>query len=242
MEPTKGFVLVASRKPNFYKFALNLMEAIRDYYEDANICFVTEERFLEERGKDLADKIVFCDDHYRAKLWGMTQSPYDITMYIDVDMNVEHEDIATVFDELKGADIRVAALTEDRSYAYAEWTFNDPEGRQQVFKYCGGVFLYDRRNPLVREFVNDWWILTRKQMDNEWWPEGYPRSLSGWDQFSLWWLTEKVEKYKDLKIEIFEDDLRWNYYNAYNMAITKPENPVVLRHYSSGLDKDGYLI
>ena len=74
-EPTKGFVIVASKKHNFYLYALNLCESIRDYYEDAKICLVTEERFLDGR-ENVADDVVLCDDHYRAKIYGMAKSPY----------------------------------------------------------------------------------------------------------------------------------------------------------------------
>jgi len=88
VEKSKGFLLVASKKRNFYLYALNLAESIRDYYEDCKICLVTEERFIDDRGREVADDIIFCDDHYRAKLWGMAKSPYDLTMYIDADMNV----------------------------------------------------------------------------------------------------------------------------------------------------------
>jgi hypothetical protein len=56
-------------------------------------------------------------------------------------------------------------------------------------------------------------------------------------------LTEKEEKYKDLKVGIFDDDLRWNYYNALNWAITKPETgPVIIRHFSAGLNKDTPIV
>ena len=68
MEKTKGFLIVASKKPNFYKYAVNLIDSIRDFYEDAKVCLVTEERFLDDKGRELADDIIFCDDHYRAKL------------------------------------------------------------------------------------------------------------------------------------------------------------------------------
>ena len=240
-EKTKGIVVVASKKRNFYVYAINLIDSIRDYHEDANITLVCEPWMIDERADELADNVIHCDDHYRAKLWGMTQSPYDITMYCDADMECEHEDIANIYDELGEHDMMFSALTDDRSYVYAERDFDTPEGKSK-FTICGGVCLYDMSKPIVREFVEEWWELTRQQMDGEWWPEGYPTSLQSWDQFTLWWLTEKTDKYKDLKIGIFEDDLRWNYYNAFNPAITKTPNPIVLRHYSCGLDKDGYII
>lgn len=240
-EKSKGFVIVASRKINFYRYAINLAESILDYYEDAKITLFCEEWMFEETHRDIFDQVIWCNDHYRAKLWGMAKTPYDITMYLDADMEVEHEDIAKVWDEMKDHDMVFTELTKERSYSYAEWEFDTPYGKDK-FWLCGGVCLYDMTKPIVREFMDDWWELTRRQMDREWWPDGYGESLRSWDQFSLWWLTEKEPKYKDLKIGIFDDDLRWNYYNAWNWALTRPEGEVIVRHYSCGLNKDGYIL
>ena len=240
-QKSKGYVLVASNKINFYRYAINLAESILDYHEDAKITLFCEEWMFEEVHRSLFDNVEWCSSHYRAKLEGMARSPYDLTAYLDVDMEVEHEDIANIFDELGDYDVMFSELTDDRSYVYAERDFDTPEGPRK-FTLCGGIALYDMTKPIVREFMSDWEQLTKDQMDNAWWPEGYSDSLKSWDQFSLWWLTEKEDKYKDLKVGIFEDDLRWNYYNAFNWAITKPKKPVVIRHYSCGLDKDGYII
>ena len=114
-KPSKGYLVVASRKPNFYSLAINCIESIKDYYPDAKCCLVTEEKFLDGR-EDIADDLIFCDDHYRAKLWGMANSPYDITMYIDADSEIEHEDIATVFDELNNKDLRNQLLVNLLQY------------------------------------------------------------------------------------------------------------------------------
>lgn len=242
-EKSKGYVLVASNKINFYRYAINLAESILDYYEDAKITLFCEEWMFEEMHRDLFDNVEWCSNHYRAKLDGMARSPYDLTMYLDVDMEVEHEDIGIVFGELEksGKDMLFSELTDDRSYIYAERDFDTPEGPAQ-FTLCGGVCLYDMSKPIVREFMQEWWELTKRQMDGDWWPEGYIDSLKSWDQFSLWWLTEKEDKYKDLSYGIFEDDLRWNYYNAFDATRTMAINPIVVRHYSCGLDKDGYII
>jgi len=241
LPPSKGYVLVASKKINFYKYAVNLAESILDYHEDAKITLFCEPWMVEDQHRDLFDNIFECSDHYRAKLDGMRRSPYDLTAYLDADMEVEHEDIANIFDELGDYDVMFSELTDDRDYIYAERDFDTPEGPSK-FTLCGGIALYDMRKPIVRDFMLDWWELTKAQMDGHWWPEGYAESLQSWDQFTLWWLTEKDAKYKDLKVGIFEDDLRWNYYNAFNWAITKPEKPVVVRHYSCGLQKDGFII
>lgn len=242
-EKSRGYVLVASNKINFYRYAINLAESILDYYEDAKITLFCEPWMFEEQHRELFDNVEWCSNHYRAKLEGMARSPYDLTMYLDVDMECEHEDVQFCFDELerREEDILFSELTDDREYVYAERQFDTPEGRTK-FTLCGGVALYDMTKPIVREFMKDWDQLTKDQMDGHWWPDGYIDSLKSWDQFSLWWLTEREDKYKDLKYGILEDDLRWNYYNAFNWAVTKPTGPVVIRHYSCGLDKDGYII
>ena len=247
-EKSKGFIVVASNKKNFYHYAINLIDSIRDHYADnegveqPQITLVCEPWMVDHRAEELADNIIHCDNHYRAKLWGMAQSPYDLTMYIDADMECEHKDICKVFDEIEDADMVFAELTDDREYIYAERHFDTPEGKSK-FRLCGGVCLYDMSKPIVREFMQDWWELTREQMGKRWWPEGYVESLRSWDQFSLWWLTERDEKYKDkVNIKIFNDDLRWNYYNAFQWHRTRPKDPVILRHYSCGLNKDGCIV
>ena len=123
MKPSKGYLVVASKKPNFYSLAINCIESIKDYYPDAKCCLVTEEKFLDGR-EYVADDLIFCDDHYRAKLWGMANSPYDITMYIDADAEIEHEDIATVFDELDGNDMMFHELDKKYNKVYANKTFH----------------------------------------------------------------------------------------------------------------------
>tara|TARA_R110002153_G_scaffold101711_9_gene237954 strand:- start:4236 stop:4976 length:741 start_codon:yes stop_codon:yes gene_type:complete len=244
-EPTKGYLVVASRTKFFYVSACNLIESILDFDPDAKVCLVTEERFLDDRGRKISDQIVYCDDHKRAKLFGMAKSPYDITFYIDADCEVEHEDITTIFDLLDGNDLSFTGLPEERSYCYAELHF--PGGK---FELCGGVCLYDMRNPLVREFMQEWYDLTVAQYGGTWWPtkedgvtwdeDLYPRSLARWDQFSLWWLVNKEPKYKELNVGILDDDARWNWFTKYR----KPHNkkPIVIRHYSSAAAKQGTYV
>lgn len=245
--PSKGFVIVASRNSNFYTYAVNLMESIKDFYPEALITLVTEERFIDERA-DEADQIIFCDNHYRAKLWGMSQSPYDITMYVDADMDCEHEDIAKVWDELGDNDMVFHELTSEREKFYAIREFRY-DGGVEKYTLCGGVCLYRSSNPLVKEFMEDWFELYNKQHNNMWMPEGFEkeqwdRDLKHFDQTTLWWLTKKEPKYKDLKIGIFDDDIRWNYFTQYGYEGLKSKEgkPPILRHYSGSLKKDVLIV
>ncbi len=243
---SKGFIIVASRNLNFYKYACNLISSIRDFYEDANITLVTEPRFLDDNHE--ADNVIHCDNHYRAKLWGMSQSPYDITMYVDADMDCEHEDIIKVWDEMKDYDLVFHELTQEREkfYAIREFAY---DGGIEKYTLCGGVCLYRSENPLVMEFMSDWYELYVQQQSNNWKPEGFEKTqwdndLKHFDQTTLWWLTERVDKYKDLKIGIFEDDIRWNYFSqyAYEGLKSKEGKPPIFRHYSGSLKKDEILV
>jgi hypothetical protein len=58
---------------------------------------------------------------------------------------IQHEDICIVFDQLNGNDMVFADLTKENEqfFAIRKW-----EGGE--FTLCGGVVLYDMRNPLVK--------------------------------------------------------------------------------------------
>lgn len=243
---SKGFLIVASRNLNFYKYAINLANSIRDFYEDANICLCTEERFLDGQ-EDVADDILLCDSHYRAKLWALSRSPYDLTMYIDADIDCEHEDIAKVWDEIRDHDMVFHELTPEREkfYAIREFPYN---GNIEKYRLCGGVCLYNLSNPLVKEFMEEWYDLFYEQFDKQWRPSGFDDktwdNLKDFDQTTLWYMTEKMDKYKDLNIGIFYDDIRWNFFTQYQYENLKSidNKPPILRHYSGSLHKDRYLV
>jgi len=241
---TKGYLIVASRNRNFYVQAINLAESILDFYPEAKITLVTEEQFVDDRA-DMLDKVVFCDDNYRAKLYGMTQTPYDLTFYIDADTDCEHEDIANVFDLIGDNDLMFTPLNKENEYVFKSRYLN-PEDPNEYYsmKLCGGVCLYDTTNPLVKEFIQDWWDYYNLQNSGEWWPlnedgekdfKNIKHDNCSWDQFTLWWLTNECEKYKDIKVG--ELDLRWNWYHKFSPSITKIDKPVVIRHFSSGVKK-----
>jgi len=233
---SKGFLIVCSKNRLFYVMALNLLDSIKTFYPEAKVCLVSEERFLDGGEKNF-DDVIICDDHRRAKIWGMYHTPYDQTFYIDADTEVIHKDISTVFDKFDDKDILFTVLPEDRSYCYSELFF--PGGR---FWYCGAVCLYDTTKPLVREFVKDWFDLTNLMYAEKWWPKRpdnddpdymlYPPSLRRWDQFSLWWLLNKEPKYSELKHGRLDgnEDARWNHYLGYYYKHC--ENSPIIEHYS----------
>ena len=245
--PKRGYLVVASKKPNFYLYAINLIESIKEYYPDAHVTLVADEVFLDGR-EDAADHVIVTEGdavgHYRAKIWGMTQTPYEQTMYCDADMGCEHEDIENVFDDLKGKDLVFHELAKKRETYYAIKYFTDA-GRQVEYRWCGGVCLYKSANPLVMDFMRDWWDYYKRQWAGEWRPPLEPwNDLKAFDQTSLWWLLNKVDKYEDIKVGTFEDDIRWNYFTQYQYENLQPESgkPIVLRHYSGCLKKDDAIV
>ena len=250
-QPSKGFVMVASKRVAFYYSACNLMECIKDYMPDANVTLFCSPEFKDHRCKDFDNVFdVKNPDFLREKLYGMANSPYDITFYMDCDGEVVHEDIATVFDQLEDCDMKFVVLKDDpiSLKSFVEKDFQC-DGVIETMKLCGGVCLYDRRNSLVRDFMQDWydmfWIQEYKETIDEskhWWKgHNIKDSMLRWDQFTLWWLVNKVPKYKDLKIGEFDDNYRWNWFTSfkrnekgeYNLVKKHP----IFIHHSSSMNK-----
>lgn len=232
----KGYLLVASKQEIYYSWACNLMGGIKDFFPEAQVCLVTEERFVDSRVDD-ADHLIFCDDHPRAKLWGMANTPFDVTFYIDADMEVMHEDIAKVFDEFQDEDMLFTGLPKEFWHIFMDTEF--PGG---TFELCGACCLY-KKSDLVMEFMKDWYEYYVKQLDGTWWPKKedgsfdtdlYPHHLRIWDQFTLWWLVNKEDKYKELNVGIFKDKVKWNYWGslAHDPNFKMPDD-TVLYHMSS---------
>ena len=97
--------------------------------------------------------------------------------------------------------------------------------------------------------MNEWYELYDLQHSNLWRPDCFTNdkqwnSLKKFDQTTLWYMVNRMDKYKDLKIGFFHDDIRWNYFTQYQYENLKSiENkPVILRHYSGCLEKDKALV
>ena len=162
-------------------------------------------------------------------------------MYIDADCEVLHEDIQNAFEMLDNHDLMFTPLTEERAHYFklSKWD----NGRLEL---NGGVFVYDIRNPLVEDFMKDWDFYYKQQLLGFWWPDlkdgtpdydKHPEHLKKWDQFTLWWLTNINPKYKKIKIKLFEDDERWNWYASFDKKENKSEKDIIIFHYSHACNK-----
>lgn len=233
--PTKGYMVVASKTSQFYKLAINLIHSIKDFDPDAKVCFATEKLFCDGQ-ESIADHLIYCEDHVREKLTALSQSPFDITFYIDADCDVQHEDISTAFDMLDGHDLMFTPLTEERRRYFKKGVWDHGE-----FSLNGGVFVYDMRNPLVKDFMKDWDYYYREQRLKTWWPDmvdnrpsykRHPEFLEQWDQFTLWWLLNENPKYKDIKLKLFDEEIRWNWYQVFADKENYTGKDIIIYHMS----------
>lgn len=241
-----GYLVVASKSKAFYYSAINLIESIKDHNPEAKTCLVVDKGISDDR-VSVSDYVIYTEkeNDYRAKLWGMAQSPFDRTLYVDADMECVHEDISIVFDQLGDHDMMFTKLSDERDAVFKNRHF--PAGS---FELNGGVCLYNSSDKKVINFMYRWWELYTLQKADMWWPTdpetgrwdevnyGDRHDNKWWDQFTLWWLTHRDEKYSNVSIGIFEDDLRWNYYSKFPEFLIYSKDPPVLIHYSGSLSKD----
>jgi len=269
--PTKGFLIVATKRKQFLIGADNLKESILDHYPEAKITLFTEQHFIDDPEcqkyfRDFDQVLPTLSNTNREKMWGMANSPYDLTFYMDADVEIISEDISSVFDHLEDGkyDMAYVNLTKEGAKHFAEWEWGPNlyddgwKGVPDHLAHCGGVALYDTRNPLINEFMMDWYNLYLKQRVGQWRPKEFDNIKIGnfrqWDQLTLWWLIYYSPKYKSLKWKFFDDNYRWNYFTSFGFNKDGSHNchkvdtkrdywktnpdPVVI-HYSSWMDKDG---
>jgi hypothetical protein len=227
LQPSKGFLLVASISKAFYSAGVRLAVSIKDHYPDARITLYTHAAFVEDRDRYLFENVITgIPVHTRAKLYALDKSPYDITLYMDCDTEVWHKDIKDIFDLLGDNDI---SMTEIREYSGKGVSINKTE----KMKYHGGLFLY-RNNEKVKSFMRKWWQEYLIQVHSKTWPwPEYSEKMKPWDQFTFWRLCK--EDTTGIKIATLPDDARWNF--VYNYKESETDKPIVIHHYTIPKEK-----
>ena len=221
-----GYIYVASRYERYLTSAEYSAASLKDYHPNAHITLFTEERFYHDGLYDTFDHIIVdgVPNDSRAKLWALSRTPYDRTLYIDADSVIQHADIAKVFDELGDADIM---LTKIRPYAGAFVYF--PGGALE--DHCG-VLLYNNEKHTIN-FMKQWWALWQVQKPGKWqWDtELYPDAeLRPWDQWSYWWLQNKTNYAIDREYFPYPD-ARWNFVHQYKPEEC-PKDEIVIYHHT----------
>lgn len=254
-KPSKGYVTVATKEKSFLSSAINLCESILDFDINAKVTLFTDQEFFDTENLSMFDKVIVPPkDPYinvkngagpREKMWGMANTPYDLTLYLDADIEIIHEDILSVFDRLEdNYDMVWVELKRETAGHFAMWDWGN--GDLDHLTHCGGVCLYRASNPLVREFMLDWYNIHMDMRSGIDLPEeckSVPKAFWKWDQLTAWWLIWHSSKYKEIKWKFFEDNYRWNYYSSFGFNFDGTHNygvvdPVVV-HHSSTLDKWG---
>tara|TARA_X000001036_G_scaffold386059_1_gene380932 strand:+ start:2405 stop:3121 length:717 start_codon:yes stop_codon:yes gene_type:complete len=223
---TKGYVYVASLNKDYYRAAKMSAESLKDFYPEANITLFTHDEWVTDEDYLIFNNIITEDvpANNRAKLWALSQTPYDLTMYLDCDTMIEHEDISTIFDYIGNHDI---IFTKNRPYNAKITKLNDTE---EMIYHCG-VFLY-KKTSKIKSLMDNWYKEYLIQIDPEYCLDPYPEKVRPWDTFTMWWLLNKTS-FKDL-INVGEfplPDARWNFCMGQRPEELKDKD-VIIRHYT----------
>lgn len=219
----KGFVIVASLNKNFLTSAVFCAETLKEYYPEANVTLFTEDSWIEDYLFNTFDNVIGgAPNNKRAKLWALSKTPYDLTVYLDADMEIMSSEVSTIFDKID--DETDILLTKIRPYNGKITKF--PGG--ELTDHCG-FFMYKSNNKTI-EFMKQWWELYQKQHTGEWkWDTNlYPEELRPWDQWTYWWLQNKTEYAINRKY--FEEDARWNFVNGY--LKTEVTKSIIIYHHT----------
>jgi len=218
-----GFIYVATVHEKFLKGAIYSAVSLKDYWPDANITLFTQPDMYSPELEQVFDNVnAECPQHIRSKMWALDKTPYDLTVYLDADTEIVHEDVRYFHDQM--SDTADIMMTKIRPYNGKISKF---PGGEMVDH--GGVFMYNSK-PHTLEFMKQWWELYKRQASGEWkWDtELYPEELRPWDQWSFWWLQNKTD-YRIVR-EYLPDDARWNFVDGYRADET--DKPIVVEHHT----------
>jgi hypothetical protein len=226
-----GFILIATVKYMYYESAVMCANSILDYYPEAKITLFTHPEWVDDEALDIFDQIITKDvpSSARAKLWALSKSPYDKTMYVDADAEVMSDDIRLAHDQLKPTQDIIMGLI--RPYAAVVTKF--PAG--ELTLHCG-MFTY-RRSELLYKIFDKWFVMWENQqvewdLDSKLYPQNM---LQPFDIFTFWRLMN-LEGYRDsINIGIWEDDARWNFHGYHRDELNGKE--IILYHHT--LSKKG---
>jgi hypothetical protein len=228
-----GFVYVASLRRGYYRAAKNSALSLLDFWPEAKITLFTHAEWVEEGDYEIFENIITdgVPYHKRAKLWALDKTPYDLTVYMDCDTEVQHDDIRKIFEQIPD-DIDVI-FTANRPYNAALTKLSATE---EMTEHCG-LFVY-RNNPQTLNLMAAWWGEYCNQNEPGYDRKHYPKDAMQWDTFTMW----RLLTYGDMGVKTgrFPDpDARWNFVIGYKEEELKGQE-IVIYHYTlpaSVLDK-----
>lgn len=214
----KGFLYGVGADDVFLKSAKMSASSVKDYYPDAHITLCAPERMIDAECREIFDHIITgpnVPDSARTKLWALSKTPYDLTMYMDADTLCMSEEISTCWDQIGDHDMLFTLIRKYNS---------NPHGYvpDEDYKYHGGVFLYTRKAiPLMTEWWDRW---SRGQTE---WNYPYTANYRVWDQFYLYYLLKFTDH--GLNVGVFKEDARWNFVVGY-LEFELGGKPAIIRH------------
>lgn len=211
----RGFVIVATVDRKYLQSAILCADSIKYYWPEASITLFTNKEWVLDDWSNLFDNVLTCPDEYRAKLWALSRTPYDVTCYVDADMECMHEDVRTVFDQIGDKDMM---MTKVRDYAAS--VVDVPGGKLDL--HCG-FFVY-KNNERTRNLMDSWYEAYKDQVAGR--VSGFSKKALSFDTLAFW----RILGNHDVDIGIFEDDARWNFVYLYKKDEAK--NPVIFYHRS----------
>lgn len=222
-----GYLYVATVKYEYYLAAKESALSLLDFHPEAKICLFTLPEWIEEDDHEIFDRIITdIPNHVRTKLWALSRTPYDLTLYVDCDTWIQSEEIQTIFDYIEDNDI---IFTRNRPYNSKITKLNDEE---EMIYHCG-IFLY-KKNMNTIELMDDWYEYYCKQITRGYDIRPYPEKARPWDTFTMWYLLNKT-KHKDIiKVGDFPSpDARWNFCMGQRPEELEGQD-VIISHYSLG--------
>jgi hypothetical protein len=232
----KGFVYVATHKPNYYEFALHSLNMLRDFWPDANVTLFANEALLDSRAKQFNKVYTNIPIHIRAKMWCLSKTPYQKTVYIDADTAILNKDIRNIHDLLVDHDL---FFTPNPVWAVGSysWATISVDGKEST-NYHGGVVGYNK-NDLVCDFTDTWFLEYVKQRTDPW-PyneDEYSQVWQQFDMFTLWKILYNklggFDRFQRLKIN--EVGFRWGV--IADAPLKYLDGPIVIGHLTKGYYK-----
>lgn len=224
-QQSKGFIYGVGNNILYLKSAKLSASSVKDYYPDANITIAVPQSMVDDECYEIFDNVIsdqYVPDSERTKLWALSKTPYDLTMYLDADTICVSEEIQTVWDQIEDNDILFTLIRKYNSNPRG--FLDDPN-----YKYHGGVFLYNKKCiPMMAE----WW--DRWQAARTTWDYPHTPNFRNWDQYFLYYILTHTKH--GLKVGIFKEDARWNFVNGY-LAFELNGKPPIINHFT--LDRSG---
>lgn len=199
-----GFIYIASLKRYYYHLAVYSATTLKDYFPQAHITLFTHQDFVDETSKVFDNVITDIPIHYRTKMFGMYNTPYKKTIYIDADSFIAHKDIRYSHEELDDCDLFFGPVTQYTT-ADVAWAFMD-KNMTIAPKYHGAVCGY-HNTPLCIDFMKTWYEEYLKQITSKTWPyeRDHDKKWKIFDMFTLWRMYSgrfpEFDRFQQLKIK-----------------------------------------